>query len=154
MSNPILNDEQIDDRILIELYENRMNEFKELNFIEFKVIMTGHLSNGRHQVLMCENKPIVAGGYCPGPEGVGGVWFVPTTSIYEHKLSVYKWCHRWIDWCFIHYNLRRLETLVEAKKPVYQRFCERFGFEHEGTLRALGPNGSDYMIYSIIRKNK
>ena len=47
-------------------------------------------------------------------------------------------------------RLQRVQMVVNTQVMGAQRFAEYLKFECEGLLRAFGPDGSDYFMYSRI----
>jgi RimJ/RimL family protein N-acetyltransferase len=49
-------------------------------------------------------------------------------------------------------GVRRITAKVASWNLASQEFVERLGFQHEGTVRELMPDGSDCLVYGMLRR--
>ncbi|KAA5932323.1 MULTISPECIES: hypothetical protein [unclassified Pantoea] len=88
---------------------------------------------------------------------IGGVIPVSETRAYLHMIVAEGFAHQWIK---IFRATRRLITAVQgdylrletlSTTPESDRWLEMVGFQYEGVLRRVMPDGTDAKSYSIVR---
>lgn len=94
--------------------------------------------------------PVFAGGVIILWPGVGEGWLHLSKWFELHPFSAFKivraQMHRIID----DYGLRRVQAPIHSAMPANIRLVKHLGFSEEGTLRRWGPDGADYVLFSLI----
>lgn len=88
---------------------------------------------------------------------IGGVIPVSETRAYLHMIVAEGYAHQWIKIfratrrliAAVQGGYLRLETL--STTPESDRWLEMVGFQYEGVLRRVMPDGTDAKSYSIVR---
>lgn len=82
--------------------------------------------------------------------GILGIWLLPKAQ--RRAFAKDAMAHL-IDYAFESIGLRRLSVQTNEKNKVIQRYCERAGFTHEGTLRErefLEGEYRDVYVYGLL----
>lgn len=56
------------------------------------------------------------------------------------------------EWPFHYLKVARVTGLVRADQPDVMKFDEHLGFKREGVLRKAEPDGTDLIIYGMLRE--
>ena len=103
--------------------------------------------------------PCTALGVADGNKLIAGIVYY---NYHGHMLDVSiaaidpRWCNRRILRAFFSYpfkqlGVRRVQITVPKRDKRNRRNLERFGFKFEGKRRAVIPDGSDAIEYSMLR---
>lgn len=105
--------------------------------------------HGPGSTLLVDGKPIACAGVVIQEWNKGEAWALMSNDFYQHKVKAYRAIKMNLEWIITHYDLVRVQALIE---PAYQQaidFIEALGFSREGLLRNYGPKG-DYLMYARI----
>lgn len=106
-------------------------------------LLAGNCFTGVH-----EGKVVAVGGILPVCDGRAFLHMIVSEDMPHQWIKLYRAGRRLIN--AIQGDYVRLETL--SATPESDRWLEMLGFEYEGTLRRILPNGCDAKSYSIVRK--
>lgn len=96
-----------------------------------------------------QNGQVVAiGGIIPVCDGRAYLHLIVSENIPHQWIKLYRAARRLIE--VVQDDYIRLETLSTFEEA--DRWLEMLGFEFEGVLRCIMPNGADAKSYSIVRK--
>lgn len=82
------------------------------------------------------------------------------TNVFVHLAG--KPGRRWLTRDFLYWGFhypfeqlkcKRITSWVEADNADSRRFCEHIGWKHEATLKGIGRNGVDVLIYAMFRED-
>jgi hypothetical protein len=85
----------------------------------------------------------------------GGIylWQLRTISdIYKYKKELLKQIQNLTDFCFILWNLNRVQTVIQKDWIVARRFAEGLGYVQEGELPYYMGN-TTYLMYAKLKEN-
>ena len=106
---------------------------------------------GPAYTLMVDDSPIACAGVILQGWNRGEAWSLLSTLFYQHKIKTYRLIKSGLDNIILENELRRVQTFIDAEFPASIDFIECLGFALEGRLRAYGPHGEDYLLYSRIK---
>ncbi|PLR52421.1 hypothetical protein [Chimaeribacter arupi] len=95
-----------------------------------------------------DGRVVAIGGILPVCEGRGYLHMIVAENMPHQWIKLYRAARRLID--AVENDYIRLETLSAFGEA--DRWLEMLGFEFEGVLRCILPNGKDAKSYSIVRK--
>ena len=81
--------------------------------------------------------------------GVGEFWCVAAPGISQHPHVLVTGRELFLRLSAGHV---RVQATVNHKHEEGVRLVEHFGFRPEGLMRRYGPNGNDFIMYSIVRE--
>lgn len=105
---------------------------------------------GRHPgiTLMDDDQVVACGGVVLLWPGVGEAWMRTSPLIERYPLAVLRGTRNFLNAAFRVLGLRRLQCTVRDGYTPAVKWAERLGFSSEGRLRAYGPDGADYTMFS------
>jgi RimJ/RimL family protein N-acetyltransferase len=107
-----------------------------------------HKKAGMAETFTVDGKPVACGGFHFLWKGTAEMWLSMGCDCKPGVvLAVKRKVGEWIR----DYSLDRVQAITPASWKKGQRFLEWLGFEREGLLRKLGPNGVDQMLYARLR---
>lgn len=83
--------------------------------------------------------------------GVAEAWSVTTELVYRTPISFHRTVKRLLDGYVRMWNLRRVHMTVTEGSKRNERWAMMLGFELEGRLRKLSPDGRDQFMYARVR---
>ena len=104
-------------------------------------------------ILNKEDTPVMVGGVFD-ELGLNRLtfWMVPTT---EFKRSFWPEVNeigkKILEFSFELPETTRIESIIPTSIPKGKSWIERLGFTYEGTMRAYGKDGEDYLRYSLLK---
>ncbi|HBM3275559.1 MULTISPECIES: hypothetical protein [Klebsiella] len=107
-----------------------------------QLLADGNCFTGVH-----EGKVVAIGGIIPVCPGRGFLHLIVSEGIPHQWIKLFRAARRLID--AVQDDYIRLETLSGFEEA--DRWLELLGFEFEGVLRKVMPDGSDAKSYSIVR---
>ena len=102
--------------------------------------------------LMANGVPVVIGGVVNADWRRGEAWMRSTPFMLCHIKSVFRYLRDMIPLMAVEGNFRRIQVvcLIDDSVDRCVRLFEHLGFEREGTMRGLGPNGEDCHMYARL----
>ena len=82
--------------------------------------------------------------------GISTLWSYISDDARGHGLQIVKFARPRIAAAMKALELRRLQAIVRADKPEYERFIKLFGFEFEGRIRRVTTDNKDVLMFSRI----
>jgi hypothetical protein len=82
--------------------------------------------------------------------GVSEAWLIPSKDLSSKTISFHRAALRFFDLYCQKTRTKRLQVTVHALNVHAVEWIKRCYFEHEGTLRCYGPDGSDYEMFARI----
>lgn len=95
-----------------------------------------------------DGRVVAIGGVVPVCEGRGFMHLIVAEGIPHQWVKLYRAATRLIN--AVRGDYRRIEALSAFDEA--DRWLVMLGFQYEGTLRSIMPDGSDAKSYSIVRK--
>jgi hypothetical protein len=104
----------------------------------------------RHPAITIMSGPdvVCCGGVILFWPGVGEAWMRTSPLIENFPVAVLKSTRTFLKAAFKAMHLRRLQCTVRQGYAPAIKWAEHLGFEREGILKAFGPDGADYVIFS------
>lgn len=128
----------------IELSE----EAKGLDKIINKVEAT-YEAGPAYTVLM-DGRIVCCGGVSVIWQGFGEAWTRVDVRAKEHPRTVLKIHRMALDRIIAAHRFHRVQALALASWRTSWRFLEILGFDREGVLSKMGPNGEDFYLYAKV----
>ena len=100
------------------------------------------------------NQRVVAAGVILYWQGVGEVWMYLSEWIYKHPQQFCRISKRQLNTVIKENDLHRIQAPICSDMPINIAFAEAMGFTKEATLRKYGPDGKDYIMYSLIKESQ
>ncbi len=87
----------------------------------------------------------------PDTTETAGLWaaFSPLARKYPYTFTLAK---QLLCWFWGHFQYNRLQAAVRPDWSEAVRFVERLGFSKEMIMEKYGPQGEDYALYALLRK--
>lgn len=104
-----------------------------------------YAANGVARTLMSGDLPIAVYGVVRMWAGVGEWWSLTTNEVAAHSLGFHRTALAFLDEMHDAMGLRRVQAAIRLTHEVSINWHLRLGFEVEGTMRAYGPDGEDYV---------
>lgn len=77
-------------------------------------------------------------------------WVLLSTFFYRYVKTAFREIKGYLKEIIKAYDLRRVQALVRPNFDSGKRLMYHLGFQEEGILRAYGPSGEDYSMFSRI----
>lgn len=85
--------------------------------------------------------------------GVGEVWAYVSPRVGEVKKEFHTTAKGILEDVIRAFKLRRVQAgILTSAEPMFGRWLRALGFSNPVSLEAWGPNGEDFLMYSIIRR--
>jgi len=97
-----------------------------------------------------EGNVLLSFGILPSSETVGNLWAFISDDARGHGIKMIKFGRAVVEHGLTEKGFRRIQSIVRADRPEYQRFTEALGFTKEGLMRKAAPNGDDLWLYSRV----
>lgn len=104
------------------------------------------LAEGYALTLRHEGRILACAGVAEAGYGRGLMWSFLSTDSREHAVLMHRAALRFLSTV----RLRRIEATVVSGFDRGCRWLTRLGFQHEGTMRAFGPDGADHELYARV----
>jgi hypothetical protein len=102
-------------------------------------------------LLTKDDTPIFCGGWIGVYPGRCISWSVISAEIGQSRLiSAFRLAKRRLAEC----EFGRIETTVSVGHLAAHRWCQMLGYKPEGRMRKYDPDGSDAVMYALIRENR
>jgi len=108
------------------------------------------VKTGQAYTILKNNKVYCCFGVFPLLPGRGEAWMIRNARADPPTLPLLRAIRSLIPTISRSMRLQRVQMVVNTQVMGAQRFAEYLKFECEGLLRAFGPDGSDYFMYSRI----
>lgn len=92
--------------------------------------------------------PVAMGGVAEHWPGVGTAWMVATDAITRHGVGVSRAAKHTLAACT---HLHRIHAYSADFHAVSHRWLQALGFRRGATMRKLGKNGEDFIVFEIVR---
>lgn len=92
--------------------------------------------------------PYAMGGVVEHRPGVGTAWMVATEDVSRHGIEVTKAAKLEL---VTHKNLHRIQAYSADFHKVSHPWLESLGFKRGHTVRKLGKNGENFILFEIVR---
>ena len=113
----------------------------------------GWQEQGPAYTLIIDNQIVGSAGVILQEWQRGEAWMLISTLFYKYPKTTFKVIKHTLRKIIKEHDLRRVQSLIAPHIETHQRFIERLGFRHEGLMRAYGPRGENYLMYSRITEN-
>ena len=129
-------------------------EFDLITFLNFPDPreIAENLANGVAFTGIVDGELITCGGIMKVWEGVGEAWIVSASSVDHYPFTFAKIVVRGLRDIIKELKLERVQTTVDSKYLVSQKWLEWMGFVNEGRMRKY-INGRDFFRYALIKED-
>ena len=98
-----------------------------------------------------DGRPVVAFGFVSFWQGQAECWMIADECLPQYTRVFHRAVLRGLPWLFIQMQLNRLQMTIHSSNTLAERWSLALGFDFEGVLRNYGPDGSDYLMMSVIK---
>lgn len=143
---------------MVELRQYRPCDLRHIKGREYERDLDGtryarQFAKGPAWTIWDNNSRVVSAGVIIHWPGVGEVWMFLSDWIYSHPVEFCRISKRKLDEVISENNLWRVQAPICADMTANIAFAQAMGFNPEGTLRKFGPDGKDYIMYSLIKES-
>ena len=107
-------------------------------------------NGGPSYTLVIDGQIVCCAGVVLMEWGRGEAWTLVSSLFYKYPKTSFKAIKTKLDEIAKEKNLRRVQSLINSNSEWGERWMEHLGFRKEGMLRAYGPNGEDFIMFSRI----
>jgi hypothetical protein len=108
-------------------------------------------ASGVSTTILIDGRVAFCGGVTKVWPGVGEAWLMSSDLARRNPLLLTKTARRFIASAMDALALHRVQCFVDTSDQRAVRWPPALGFQHEGTLRRYGFDGSDHEAFSIVR---
>ena len=83
-------------------------------------------------------------------KGVGEAWLLGSSILNERGIALTRIIARRFKVIIKTQKYKRIQSVVHSDWEISQKFVKFLGFKNEGLMKNYGPDGDDYIRYSII----
>lgn len=146
----MLTEHPISVKHLKETYARGRMYLKSTPFHDSVDIAKKYVAYGPSVSLFLEDTLVACIGIVLSSTGVGAAWARVTDEVEKCPLQFTRYVHRFIENAAEEFHLRRIEVLVDKKFYKSINWLLFLGFEREGLLRKVNPDGSDSYIMALF----
>jgi hypothetical protein len=110
-------------------------------------------NGGPAYTLMIDGQIVCCAGVVLMEWNRGEAWTLVSSLFYKYPKTSFKAIKVKLDEIAREKNLRRVQSVISSNSEWGERWMEHLGFQKEGTLRAYGPSGGDFVMFSRIYNN-
>ncbi len=118
---------------------------------DWETAAKGWKDGGPAFTLVIDGELVGCGGVVLMPWQCGEAWTLFSTLFFKHYRTAYKVIKENLERVIKERKLKRVQSLVNPEHEGACRFIEHLGFQCEGLLRKVGPNGEDLLIFSRVQ---
>ena len=138
---------------MIYILEKGVNEFglKMLGDDHIKELAQAREDNGQCITGLVNSELVGCGGIDLMWPGVGEVWVMLTYDIEKYSKEAYAVIKRGLGKLIKDNNLRRTQAWGRIGFDKSHTLFRHLGFKPEGIARKYGPDGTDYILYGLVK---